>query len=1147
MAKNKEYELAIKIAGEIEKSFYNSTKLTKKELQEIAKQASQTSSSVSETFSKGLKDAAPVFDGMASAGKAAFEAVATAATIAATAVAAVVAASVSVGASFEAQMSTVQAISGASASDMEKLNDLAKELGASTKYTATEVGQAMEYMAMAGWKTNDMLDGMAGVLSLASASGEDLAITSDIVTDAMTAFGLGADQVEHFADVLAATATNSNTTVSMMGETFTYAASIAGAMGYSIEDVSVAIGLMANSGIKASQAGTALRKILTETTGGATTTSAALGEYVIQTQNADGSMRELGDTIADLRYAFSQMTEAEKAANAEAIAGKTGMSGLLAIVNASEADYQKLTSAIYDCQGAAEEMANIRIDNLSGDITIMQSALEGLGIQIYEDINEPLRTGVQWFTELIGKASTKLTESGIIANLSAKIPTAVRKIKELTSAVADFSKPFFDVAGWMIDNPGVIVGAIAAVGTAIATYKISSGIMSIATALGSLGPVGWSIMAIGAVVGIIAGIGTAVKKSAQEAKRANLAAHFGNIALSLEELEEVAGFIVSNDSLGQLREAISAFEGLEEVQRALDDSISTINKMNWKVSIGMELSPDEQEQYQSEIAEYVTQCQQYVQDKQYAINLAVGILTDDDLEGNSITTQINNFYASKQQELADLGTKLNETITEAFQDGLLDMDEVAEITQLQEQMARIQSAIAGSNFDANLNLLELKYDGGALDAETFQNLQAEIQEQMDLAIADYDEAYTLSVANAKIMLDDGAINASEYQRMVEEFKENYLEQIGELEAKSLSFQLNTITQAYSDEIGVFNEHMSEVMQEYTDETYMVDWEMRPVLMWDAMAQEIWNSDIDKTTKEAIAELLETMEPSLEQIEELKAQYKELGMELPAELEQAIMNADTLGAMTVYQKVWGQAGDMQALYDAMSQQLVNDPRHAEIVEMLKGYGWELPEAYAQAVSENKEVMETASSDLYDTTRMYLYNNFLPGFDVETDVRIQMNPIYDSNGNLTGPYSNEYIQQFGKAPFAAHAEGGIFSTPHYGVFAEDGMEAFIPIDGSQRAMDLWEQTGQLLGVNGIGEQEDSFSGLSRRIMDESTTSQDAQTGVQSGSITYAPTLQFYGDAPDRKELDEALALSQEKFEEMMEKYISNNRRLNFAWEG
>lgn len=1148
MAKNKEYELAIKIAGEIEKSFYNSTKLTKKELQEIAKQASQTSSSVSETFSKGLKDAAPVFDGMASAGRAAFEAVATAATVAATAVAAVAAASISVGASFEAQMSTVQAISGASANDMEKLNDLAKELGASTKYTATEVGQAMEYMAMAGWKTNDMLDGMAGVLNLASASGEDLAITSDIVTDAMTAFGLGADQVEHFADVLAATATNSNTTVSMMGETFTYAASIAGAMGYSIEDVSVAIGLMANSGIKASQAGTALRKILTETTGGATTTSEALGEYVIQTQNADGSMRELGDTIADLRYAFSQMTDAEKAANAEAIAGKTGMSGLLAIVNASEADYQKLTSAIYDCQGAAEEMANIRIDNLSGDITIMKSALEGVGIQIYEDINEPLRAGVQWFTELIGKANTKLSDSGFIGNLASKTPTAVRKIKELKTAVVEFSEPFFDIAGWLIDNPGVIVGAIAGIGTAIATYKVASGIMSIATALGSLGPVGWSIMAIGAAVGVIAGIGTAVKKSAAEAKKANLAAHFGKIALSLEELEEVAGFIVSNDSIGQLREAISAFEGLEEVQRAIDDSVSAINKMNWKVSIGMELSADEQEQYQSEISDYVTQCQQYVQDKQYAINLAVGILTDDDLEGHNIATQINDFYAGKQQELADLGTKLNETITEAFQDGLLDMDEVAEITQLQEQMARIQSAIAGSNFDANLNLLELKYDGGELDAETFQNLQAEIQEQMDLAIADYDEAYTLSVANAKIMLEDGAIDASEYQRMVDEFKENYLEQIGDLEAKSLTFQLDTITRTYSDEIGTFNEHMKSVMDEYTGEEYAVSWEMKPTVMWDAMAQDIWDSDISKDTKQAIADLLETMEPSLEQIESLKEQYRELGMELPEELNKAIEDADTLGAMTVYQKVYGQAGDMQALYNAMEQNLVNDPGHKEIVDLLKEKGWELPEAYAGAVEENKEVLDTAASNLYSAGDMYLQNHFLKGFDVQADVRVQMNPIYDSNGNLTGPYSQEVIDQYKNSmPFAAHAEGGIFSTPHYGVFAEDGMESFIPIDGSQRAIDLWEQTGQLLGVNGIGEQEDSFSSLSRNIMSEPELSQKEQGGAPSGSIAYSPTLQFYGDAPDRKELDEALAMSQEKFEEMMERYISNNRRLNFAWEG
>lgn len=1162
MAKNKEYELAIKIAGEIEKSFYNSTKLTKKELQEIAKQASQTSSSVSETFSKGLKDAAPAFDGIASAGTAAFEAVATAATIAATAVAATIAASISVGSSFESAFAGVRKTTEATEAEYEKLRQGILAMSEELPASADAIAEVAEAAGQLGIQKENLLDFTRVMIDL----GESTNMESTEAASALAKFAnitnMAATEYSNLGSVIVALGNNFATTESDIVAMATRLAASGELVGLSQSQIMGIATAMSSVGIEAEAGGSAMSKLLKNVQIAVELGGESLEQYAsvagMTTAEFQKSFEE--DALSAVNAFIAGLNDTERnGKSAIAILDDMGLTEvrlsntILSLANANGVltDAVTLANSAWEENVALTNEAAQRYATTESKAEMLKNKIVGIGIEIYDELREPYRAVLDLASDTVSELGDMMGESNVISNMassfSKNLPTAVRRMKEFGSAVANFAKPFLEVGGWLIDNPGLIVGTIAGIGTAIATYKVASGIMSIVTALGSLGPVGWSIMAIGAVVGVIAGIGTAVKKSAQEAKKANLAAHFGNIALSLEELEEVAGFIVSNDSLGQLREAISAFEGLEEIQRALDDSISTINKMNWKVSIGMELTPDEQEQYQSEIAEYATRCQQYVQDKQYAINLAVGILTDDDLEGNSITTQINDFYASKQQELADLGTKLNETITEAFQDGLLDMDEVAEITQLQEQMARIQSAIAGRNFDENLNLLELKYNGGALDAETFQNLQAEIQEQMDLAIADYDEAYTLSVANAKIMLDDGAINASEYQRMVEEFKENYLEQIGELEAKSLSFQLNTITQAYSDEIGVFNEHMSEVMQEYTDETYMVDWEMRPVIMWDAMAQEIWNSDIDKTTKEAIAELLETMEPSLEQIEELKAQYKELGMELPAELEQAIMDADTLGAMTVYQKVWGQAGDMQALYDAMSQQLVNDPGHAEIVEMLKGYGWELPEAYAQAVSENKEVMETASSDLYDTTRMYLYNNFLPGFDVETDVRIQMNPIYDSNGNLTGPYSNEYIQQFGKAPFAAHAEGGIFSTPHYGVFAEDGMEAFIPIDGSQRAMDLWEQTGQLLGVNGIGEQEDSFSGLSRRIMDESATSQDAQTGGQSGSITYAPTLQFYGDAPDRKELDEALALSQEKFEEMMEKYISNNRRLNFAWEG
>lgn len=1127
LAKSKEYEMAIKIAGEIEKSFYNSTKLTKKELQNIAKTASTTSSGISQSFSKGLKDAAPAFEGIEKAGAAAFHAVATAATVAATAVAAVVAASVAVGASFEAQMSTVQAISGASASEMEDLNDLAKELGATTQFTATEVGQAMEYMAMAGWKTQDMLDGMAGVLNLAAASGEDLATTSDIVTDAMTAFGMGADEVDHFADVLAATATNSNTTVSMMGESFTYAASLAGALGYSIEDTSIALGLMANSGIKASQAGTALRKFFSETTNGAKVSARAFGDMEIATTNSDGSMRDLKDIIVDLRGAFSQMTESEKAANAEAIAGKTGMSGLLAIVNASETDYTKLTNAIYDCTGAAEEMADIRLDNLSGDVTIFKSALEGVGIQIYEGLNEPLREAVQWATQMLGKFSTKLASSGFLEEIGKKLPTVIRKTEEFTEALTKFAQPFLTVAGWLVEHPGVIVGAIVGIGTAIATYKVASGIMSIVTALGALGPVGWAILGIAGVAAVITGIGTAVKKSAAEAKKANLASHFGDISLSLEDLDEVASHVISNGNLGTLQEALSKFDELDNLQRNIDETVQSLNKANWKVSIGMELTDEEKDQYQSDIADYVANCQQYLQDDQYALTLAIGVLTDGVDGSDNVITKVNDFYADKQQELADLGTKLNETITEAFQDGLLDIDEVKEITELQAQIAEIQSQLAGSSFDANLDLLSMKYSGGDLDAESFANLQAEIQKQVDEAVSGYDEAYTASVQKIDIMLDDGAIDQSEYDSMLQTLKEGYLENVGEIELKANNFQLDTIMQQYSDELGdampEFQSAVDEALQGSTDyiNSGLDDMELN----WNVLFSDIGDWDgLDKDTKAALTELYEQMAPSVEQLEELKAKYKEYGMEIPQSIQDGINDTSKLGAMT---------GNYDAIWNALGDAAESSEAHTAAIQKAQEQGWYVPEELATAIEDNKSAVSDATDALNEQLKADFDRVFSAGFKIDVPVEfnlIKQNTQTEGWAALANPGN-----------VAKHAAGGIFTQAHMGIVAEAGTESVIPVDGSnENAVSLWTQTGQMMGLLGSGEDEssgvDSFETLYNDI--------PAEQNSQEVKIEYNPTFQFYGEAPSKEDLKEATDDAQEKFNRMMDNYMRQNSRLKFS---
>ena len=310
-------------------------------------------------------------------------------------------AAVKTAADFDSAMSKVAAVSGATGSELDALREKAREMGSKTKFSASEAAEAMNYMAMAGWKTSDMLEGIEGVMNLAAASGEDLATTSDIVTDALTAFGLSASDSGHFADILAAASSNANTNVSMMGETFKYCAPIAGALGFSAEDTAEAIGLMANAGIKGSQAGTALRTIMNNLSGDVTVCGSAIGEVTIATTNADGSMRDLSDILADCRTAFSGLTESEKAQAAESLVGKNAMSGFLALMNAGEADINKLSSAIDNCDGCAAGMAETMNDNLAGQLTILKSQLQELAISFGELLMPAIRTIVGWIQKFV--------------------------------------------------------------------------------------------------------------------------------------------------------------------------------------------------------------------------------------------------------------------------------------------------------------------------------------------------------------------------------------------------------------------------------------------------------------------------------------------------------------------------------------------------------------------------------------------------------------------------------------------------------------------------------------------------------------------------------------------------------------------------
>lgn len=347
---------------------------------------------------------------------------------------------VKVGSDFEAGMSEVAAISGATGKDLEALTAKAKEMGATTKFSATESAEALKYMAMAGWDTSKMLSGLPGVMNLAAASGENLGTVSDIVTDAMTAFGLSADKAGHFADVLAQASSKSNTNVGMMGETFKYVAPVAGALGYSVEDAAVAIGLMANSGIKSSQAGTALRQTLTRLAKPTDEVEAAMEDLGISLTNSKGEMKSLGEVILDMRKGFKNLTKDQQAQYAASIAGQEGMSGLLAIVNASDEDFNILTEAIQNSDGAAQSMADTMQDNLKGAVTIAKSALEGLGITVYEEISTPMKNAVETATEYTGQLQRAFEAKGIegaVSTLGTVLASAATKVAQAAPKMVD--------------------------------------------------------------------------------------------------------------------------------------------------------------------------------------------------------------------------------------------------------------------------------------------------------------------------------------------------------------------------------------------------------------------------------------------------------------------------------------------------------------------------------------------------------------------------------------------------------------------------------------------------------------------------------------------------------------------------------------
>lgn len=693
-----------------------------------------------------------------------------------------------VGMDFEAGMSQVQAISGATGDDLARLEAKAKEMGATTKFSASESAEALKYMAMAGWDTNDMLDGLEGVMMLAAASGEDLALTSDIVTDALTAFGMEAHQAGEFADLLANASSNSNTNVAMLGESFKYVAPLFGALGYSAEDAALALGLMANAGIKGSQAGTSLRGAITNLANPTDKMADAMNKLGISITDANGEMLPFKDVMDELRDKFAGLTEEQQAQYAATIFGKEAMSGMLAIINASDEDYAKLTDATREYTGAAKEMSETMEDNLQGRITKLKSALEGLALQIFELMLPSLERFVDWLQKTVDWLSG--LDEGTQRNII--------KIGAMAGAIG----PLLIVGGKFANGLGSMLGLLGKLSPALGTATTATSALTAPTwALG--GATKASTLLLNPWVAGLALATAGGIKLAKHLKQDSIpAVNLFSDEVSESTQEAVGSFLdleeQATKSLNQL-----AWSGEEVTGEMAESIIGNFEEMKEQVVGKLE---EQKEGALKSISEMVEKSIDMTEEEKEEMIRITGESYDEQIK----KTEEGN---ARIKEILETAKKENRAITE---------EEKNEINKIKEDMKNDGIRILSESEKEQLAIMErLKQESGKISARQAAEIVKKSKEQKEKTIAEAEEEYTERLKYAAQLRADGS---EESERLADKVVEEAERQKNEATKKAEEMHENVITEAKAQA----EEHVNQV-----------DWETGEIkTKWQVMKDDI---------------------------------------------------------------------------------------------------------------------------------------------------------------------------------------------------------------------------------------------------------------------------------------------------------------------
>lgn len=1160
MSKNgKEYELLIKIAGEVEKTFDSSLKSVEKSVKGFGNNLN----SIDSQFSKMDKG----FDNIMRAGKQAFDAIATGATIAATAISAASVAAVQTGVEFESAFAGVKKTVDATDEEFDRLREGIIEMTRTIPESASAIAGVMEIAGQLGIANDSLLDFTETMINLGVS-------TNMSAEDAATALAKFANIVnmKDFDENGTSNWERLGSTVVDLGNKFATTeedivnmsmrlASTGHLAGLSEADILGLSTAMSAVGIKAEAGGSAMAKLLKKIQVAVETNSESLEDYAkVANMSVDEFSTAFKDNAVGALSAFiGGLNDTERnGMSAIAVLDDMGLkevrlSNMILALAGSETvmtDAVKIANEAWGENAALTEEAQKRYETVESQATLVKNALQELGIQAYDEMRPLI---VDALTEA-KEALHDLIDSGalrkIISDLSGKLPTIKRLFDTNIGGIIDKAQ---NAMKWILQNGDKIAGIVTTIGAGLAMYKLSSDLIHGLNALSIFftfilsNPVAAVLFGIAAGIAAAAGAIVQLKLEEERLKNESLDDHFGDMALSLSEVQKVAESIMGSGTFSKLREAMEQYGELEGIAGSIKNATDELDKLNFKVSVGIQLSEGEQEQYKTAIDSFVTECQNYVVQQQRAVNIGLeASFTEEQLEESNVIGSVNQFYERKYSELSELGGKLRDAVNDAFRDGLLTFDELETINNLRGQIEEIQKFMASIHKQATYDTLWADYFNGDMSAESYSNVLAKLTEMQTQGLQDAKDNYENTLAALEAAREDAnkhavgegrkKLNNRYYDNLEAQALENYTFTGDQELFNSFNFGTDVLKSNYQKEVSDAIIASKDYVQQTIRDNINIEEALKGEPMrWGQIFQDLFydlpgaiDDAIAPGDKSAIGEKLKEMAPTAEQVQETKKKWEEAGKELPEGIADGIASYNAMNILTG-------GGTQEDIWSVIGSAIAEDPELLACIEQAKESGVQIPEGIAQAITdaENEGKITEQVGALWNFTDGEIRNVFEGRtFFATASVNVKLE-LGEVDASAVENIGNNYGSQTVPAHGTTKASGGIVNFKTISWLAEDGPEAVIPLDGSDNALSLWAQAGKLLGIG-----------------DDNNSAATANTGlemVDTGSsmdITYSPQFIFNGDAPSKQDMVDAAHISQKEFDQMMQEWQKKNRRTKFA---